>query len=134
MKDEGRYYGEEDYILNMSSVTYEDFDMENQHELAGLVTDILKRVTSHIDARLIQGGIDREDPRYSAICDIAERKVIFLLGKAQQMLVNDIISSDDLDAQLVEFTGIMDGLSEELANMHDKKVKISATRRDDIGG
>lgn len=128
-----RYYGEPDYILNMSSVNYEDFDMENQHELAGLVADILKRITSHINSRLLQEAVEPGDDKYPAVCDIAERKAMRLLGITQQMLVNDLISTDDLEAQLVEITGIMDDLSEELESLQEKNTRISATGRDDIG-
>lgn len=127
------YYGDIEKVKKLSNKGYEDFGLDDEDDFETLIEDILTKMTSHINTRLIQGEIDSDDISYEAICDIAERKVLDMFSIIHQIQDGDIVSIDELSTHIINTTDAIVDLDRELESFHRGKIQISWTGMDEEG-
>ena len=120
-----KHYGKVEDVLELINKDPKDLGLQNQEQLEKLVEKLLTKISSHINARLAQRKVYKEDVNYPAICDIAERKILDMIAIIQQVQSGDIVSMDELSTRIINTTDVMSNLDEELRAFHKRRIRLS---------
>lgn len=110
-------YGTPQDVRLLTGIKPIDLGFENEtaeQDLDELITTWLTRITSAINARLIQGEIKTTHSNYAGIVDVSIRTVAKLIAIAQQTRINPIVQINNFAVDIINTSQVIKDLDMEL--------------------
>lgn len=110
-------------ITDLTGITKDDFQFENENAFNELLEIWITRVASHIYAR-INREISENDKDYEAIQDIIIRTVAKLVAVAQQQRTSPVVQIDNFAVNVLNTSEVTKELNKELKPFLKRKVSF----------